>query len=131
MTEEKIQEEEIIEEENPKEEETKETTIEGIILDVDYGFGMKFKDEEGLYLKLYIQQFDGYDCIQLYREESIAKLLLQYKGDYRGEISCNTLTHRRVFLLTSDTTNGVPNAIAKYPPSKYPQYSWIYNHNWD
>lgn len=104
--------------------------VEGIILDVDYGFGMKFKDSEGLYLKLQIQQFDGYDCVQLLREDSIAKLLLQYKGDYRGEISCNTLKHRRVYLLTSDMTNGVPNAIAKLPPSEYPQYQWIRNANW-
>ena len=109
----------------------KEEVIEGIILDVDYGFGMKFKDTEGLYLKLHIQQYDGFDCIQLFGGDSIAKLLLQYKGDYRGEISCNTLRHRKVYLLKSDMTNGVPNAIAKQPPSKYPQYQWIYNNNWD
>lgn len=112
-------------------EDNEEKVIEGIILDVDYGFGMKFKDVEGLYLKLIIQQFDGFDCVQLFGNDDIAKLLLQYKGDYRGEISCNTLKHRRIYLLASDMTNGIPNAVAKLPPSKYPQYSWIYNQNWD
>ena len=116
---------------NNNSEDDEEKVIEGIILDVDYGFGMKFKDVEGLYLKLIIQQFDGFDCVQIFGNDDIAKLLLQYKGDYRGEISCNTLKHRRIYLLASDMTNGIPNAVAKLPPSKYPQYSWIYNQNWD
>ena len=104
---------------NNNSEDDEEKVIEGIILDVDYGFGMKFKE------------FDGFDCVQLFGNDDIAKLLLQYKGDYRGEISCNTLKHRRIYLLASDMTNGIPNAVAKLPPSKYPQYSWIYNQNWD
>lgn len=111
--------------------ENKEKITEGIILDVDYGYGLKFKDTEGLYLKLHIQQFDGVDCIQLLKEDNIAKLLLQYKGNYQGEISCNTLKHRRIFLLSSQKTNGIPDAIAKLPPNQYPQYDWIYNSNWD
>lgn len=116
---------------NKNSEDSEEKVIEGIILDIDYGFGMKFKDVEGLYLKLLIQQFDGFGCVQLFRDDDIAKLLLQYKGDYKGEISCNTLKHRRIYLLASDMTNGIPNAVAKLPPNQYPQYDWIYNQNWD
>lgn len=107
-----------------------EKVLEGVILDVDYGFGMKYTDIENMYLKLEIQQFDGHQGVQLFHQEKIGKLLLQFKGDYRGELSLKHLKHRRVFL-TEECTNGVPNAIAKMPPSKYPQYSWIENDNWN
>lgn len=106
-----------------------ENIIEGVILDVDYGYGMKYTDTENLFLKLEIQQFDGHTGIQLFGQEKIGKLLLQFKGDYRGEISLKHLRHCRIFL-SENTTNGVPDAIAKMPPSKYPQYDWIENDNW-
>ena len=121
------------------EEEEKQTTeqpeeceevIEGIIIKTDFGYGMKYKDEENLYLKLHIQQYDGYECVQLFGMDKVGKLLLQFKGDYRGELSLNTLMHRNVYL-TKETTHLVPNAIAKLPPQKYPQYSWIENDNWN
>ena len=92
---------------------------------------MKYKDEENLYLKLEIQQFDGYECVQLFGGDKIGKLLVQFKGDYRGEVSIQTLVHRRVYLLGSDMTNSIPNAISKLPPTKYQQYDWIYNDNWN
>lgn len=104
--------------------------MEGVILEVDYGFGMKYTDMENMYLKLEIQQFDGHQGVQLFNQEKVGKLLLQFKGDYRGELSLNHLKHRRVFL-SNESTNGVPNAIAKMPPSDYPQYSWIENDNWN
>lgn len=113
-----------------EEEIEKEEVIEGVILDVDYGFGMKYTDMENMYLKLEIQQFDGNQGVQLFNQESVGKLLLQFKGDYRGELSLKHLKHRRIFLTTK-TTNGVPDAIAKMPPKQYPQYSWIKNNNWD
>lgn len=109
----------------------KETTVEGIIIEVDYGYGMKYKDEENLYLKLEIQQFDGYSCVQLFSQEKVGKLLQQFKGDYRGEVSLNMLKHKQVYLLSSDKTNTIPNAIAKLPPNQYSQYDWIYNDNWN
>ena len=105
--------------------------IEGIIIKADFGYGMKYKDEENLYLKLNIQQFDGHECVQLFGMEKVGKLLLQFKGDYRGELSLHTLLHRRVFLMGSSTTNLIPDAIAKLPPTEFPQYSWIYNDNWN
>lgn len=108
-----------------------EEIIEGIILRADFGFGMKYKDEENLYLKLEIQQFDGYECVQLFGGDKIGKLLVQFKGDYRGEVSIQTLVHRRVYLLGSDMTNSIPNAVSKLPPTKYQQYDWIYNDNWN
>lgn len=108
-----------------------EEIIEGVILKADFGYGMKYKDEENLYLKLEVQQFDGYECVQLFGEEKIGKLLQQFKGDYRGEVSVSTLIHRRVYLLGSDMTNSIPNAISKLPPSRYQQYDWVYNDNWN
>lgn len=107
-----------------------EKIMEGVILEADYGFGMKYTDMENMYLKLEIQQFDGHQSVQLFNQEKVGKLLLQFKGDYRGELSLNHLKHRRVFL-SDESTNGVPNAIAKMPPSDYPQYSWIENDNWN
>lgn len=107
-----------------------EKVMEGVILEVDYGFGMKYTDMENMYLKLEIQQFNGHQGVQLFNQEKVGKLLLQFKGDYRGELSLHHLKHRRVFL-SDECTNGVPNAIAKMPPSDYPQYSWIENDNWN
>lgn len=107
-----------------------EKVMEGVILEVDYGFGMKYTDMENMYLKLEIQQFDGNQGVQLFKQEKVGKLLLQFKGDYRGELSLNHLKHRKVFL-SDKSTNGVPDAIAKMPPSDYPQYSWIENDNWN
>ena len=112
-------------------EKEKDEIVEGIIINVDFGFNMKYKDMENLYLKLEIQQFDGYEAVQLFKAENVGKLLVQFRGDYRGELSLNHLQHKRVFLLKSDSTNGVPNAIAKLPPEQYPQYQWVRNNNWD
>ena len=108
----------------------KEEVIEGVILDVDYGFGMKYTDMENMYLKLEIQTFEGNQSVQLFGKEKVGKLLLQFKGDYRGELSLKHLKHRRIFL-SKKTTNGVSNSIAKMPPQEYPQYSWIENDNWN
>lgn len=108
-----------------------EEIVEGIIVDVNYGYGMKYKDEENLYLKLEIQQFDGYLCVQLFGQEKVGKLLQQFKGDYRGESSLNNLMHRQVYLLASEKVNTIPSAIAKLPPNQYSQYDWIYNDNWN
>lgn len=107
-----------------------EKVIEGIIIRVDYGYGMKYNDPQRLYLKLEIQQFNGAETVQLFREDKIGKLLIQFKRDYTQELSISHLKHRRCFLL-DDLTNGVPNAIAVMPPSRYPQYSWVNNDNWD
>ena len=107
-----------------------EKIMEGVILEADYGFGMKYTDMENMYLKIEIQQCDGHQSVQLFNQEKVGKLLLQFKGDYRGELSLNHLKHCRVFL-SDESTNGVPNAIAKMPPSDYPQYSWIENDNWN
>ena len=107
-----------------------ENIIEGIIIDVDFGYGMKYKDADNLYLKLHIQQFDGFDCIQLFHIDKVGKLLIQFKSDYSRELSLKQLVNRRCYLLDK-TVNGVPEAIAVLPPLEYPQYSWIYNDNWD
>ena len=107
-----------------------EKVIEGVILDVDYGYGMKYTDMENLYLKLEVQQFDGLQGVQLFNQDAVGKLLLQFKGDYRGELSLKLLKHCRIFM-SEEKTNGVPDKVAKLPPSQFPQYSWIPNNNWD
>lgn len=103
---------------------------EGIILSADYGFGMKYTDKDSMYLKLEIQEFNGNIGVQLFSQEKIGKLLLQFNNEYRGEVSLSHLKHRRVFL-SDKTTNGVPDAIAKMPPELYPQYNWVENDNWN
>ena len=52
-------------------EDSREANIEGIILDIDYGFGMKYTDTENMYLKLEIQQFNGRSCVQLFKQDDI------------------------------------------------------------
>ena len=110
--------------------EQNEDYSEGIILDIDYGFGMKYMDKDNMYLKLEIQEFNGNIGIQLFNQKKIGKLLLQFNDEYRGEMSIKHLKHKRIFL-SKETTNGVPNAVAKMPPELYPQYDWIPNSNWD
>lgn len=112
-------------------EEQEEEIIEGIIIDADYGFGMKYKDTKNLYLKLEIQQYDGWVSTQLFREDKIAKLLQQFKGDYRTDSGVKSLVHQAIYSLAEEKINGVPQAVCVLPPKRYPQYEWIYNDNWD
>ena len=57
--------------------------VYGVILDADIGYGLKYKDENNLYLKLDIQQFDNFECMNSVkmlwispgREERILHLL--------------------------------------------------------
>lgn len=108
-----------------------EEIIEGIIIDADYGFGMKYKDTQNLYLKIEIQHYDGWCSTQLFRGDKIAQLLMQFKGDYNMSSGVKSLMHQTIYALSTEKINGVPKAIAKLPPSKYPQYQWIENDNWD
>ncbi len=108
----------------------KEPTIQGIIVDVDYGFGMKYAEPNNMFLKLEIQMFNGLLCTQLFGKDKIGKLLLQFKGDYRDDTSIKNLLHQKLYLL-DEMVNGTPSAIAKLPPSEFPQYSWIENDNWN
>ena len=105
--------------------------IEGIIIEADFGFNIKYTDLEHLYLKLIVQQFDGFLSTQLFKVDKVGKLLQQFRGDFHGELSVKTLIHQRVFLLESEKTNSICDAIAKLPPEKYPHYSWVYNDNWN
>lgn len=97
---------------------------EGIILNVDYGFGMKFNDKNNLYLKLEIQGFDGYSCIQLFREEKIGELLSQYKSENFDISSVQSLVHRRIYL-SNKKEYGTPSAVSQ------DSLNWISNDNWD
>ncbi len=104
--------------------------IEGVIIQADFGFGMKYRDEENLYLKLEILDFEGHECVQLFGMDKVGKLLLQFKGDYCSESSISNLTHQRLYLLQDDSVHAMPSAIAKLPPADYPQYDWVKNDNW-
>lgn len=106
------------------------SNMQGVILTADFGFGMKYKDSNGLYLKLEIQQYDGFVCTQLFRVERIPTLLKEFQPDYTEEITINNLVHQTVYL-SSKTTQSVPDAIAKLPPSEFKDYQWFKNNNWD
>lgn len=109
----------------------KDRVVEGIIVSIDFGYGMKYKDENTLYLKMEIQQFDGYLCVQLFRQDKIPVILKQFKKDYTNSISLKSLLHHKVYLLASESTQAVPDAIAKMPPHEFKEYKWIYNDNWN
>ena len=114
--------------------EMKQVIIEGIIMDADYGFGLKYKDQDTLYLKLKIQQFDGWECIQLFRGEKISQLLKQFKGDYYNYISVKQLVGRKLVLLQNEFSSQIPDAISckRVDDSLDPKkYEWIVNDNWD
>lgn len=104
--------------------------IEGVILDVDVGFGMKYKDPNNIYLKLVIQQYDGYECTQLFRINRLNDLLNMYSISYSDESTIKQLIHQKVFLLTSEQTDGVPDAISKVPPTDKKFTEWFRNDNW-
>ena len=55
----------------------KEEIIQGVILGIEYGYGMKFMDPEHLYLKLEIQQFDGEISVQLFKERAVNQHLIR------------------------------------------------------
>lgn len=108
----------------------KDPIIEGIIIDVDLGYGLKYKDPNSIFLQLEIQMFDGFLCTQLFGMDKIGKILIQFKSDYRNNTSVKQLLHRKVYLL-DENINKTPSAIAPLPPSEYPEYKWIENDNWN
>ena len=73
-------------------EEETDQIIEGIIIEADFGFNIKYTDLEHLYLKLIIQQFDGFLSTQLFKVDKVGKLLQQFRGDFHGELSVKTLS---------------------------------------
>ena len=99
--------------------------IEGIIIEMDMGYRMKYKDEDNIYIKMVIQQFDGYECTQLFKLNKLETLLKEFSSHHE-EISIKHLVHQKV-ILSDDSTNGVPDKIAK-PVSGKP--NWIENDNW-
>ena len=109
---------------------TMEDVSEGIILNADFGYGMKFNDSENLYLKLEIQDFNGYSTIQLFNMENIPQVLKQFQSDVYPAVSIQSLIHRKVFLLNLNKIKGTPSAItAKNPDNE--DVVWICNNDWD
>ena len=114
--------------------ELKQIIIEGIIMEADYGYGLKYKDQDTLYLKLRVQQFDGWECIQLFKGEKISQILDQFKGDYYNYISINQLVGRKLVLLQNEVATQVPDAISCKrinDPRGKTDYDWIENDNWN
>lgn len=100
--------------------------VKGIILYADFGYGLKFKDSEELFLKLEIQGFDGYFTTQLFNMENTLILLKMFKSDYSPVNSIHSLKHRKVCLLKkSNSSNPVAISVSKHP------YEWVYNNNYD
>lgn len=108
-----------------------ERVIYGIIMDADIGYGLKYKDENNLYLKLHIQQFDNFECTQLFKIDRLDEILNEFCKNYTNTSTVNELVHQRVCLNTSDNHDGVPNAIAKKNPNQNKDSHWVYNNNWD
>lgn len=102
----------------------------GIIIEVDCGFGVKFRDMESLFIKILVQEYNGTTSTHLFTVSDTAKLLQQYKSRYNNETTLNSLIHEEV-VLSETKTNSISDAIARNNPEKYPQYEWIYNSNWN
>ena len=105
--------------------------VYGVILDVDIGYGLKYKDEHNLYLKLDIQQFDNFECTQLFRIDRLDEILNEFCKNYTNTSTVRELVHQRVCLNASDNYDGVPNAIAKNNPKHNKNSHWVYNNNWE
>lgn len=106
-----------------------EDVIGGIIIGVDFGYGMKFNDSDELYCKLEIQEFTGFTCIQLFNMDSIKELFSQFESEVYQTVSLQTLLHRKVYLL-NQRLNSTPVAITGINPNEDGS-EWIYNNNWD
>lgn len=105
--------------------------IEGIIIGVDYGYGLKYKDLNHIFLKLEIQQFDGVPCTQLFVAEKVPAILKQFKSEYGPQSSLKDLLHHRLYLLKENGNSVTADAIAMLPPEGDTNFEWIYNNNWD
>ena len=105
--------------------------VEGIITDVDLGYGLKYKDLDHMFLKLEIQQFDGTPSTQLFNCDKISKILKQFKGQYGPQSSLQNLYHHRLYLLKENGNSVTADAIAMLPPQGDTKFEWIYNNNWD
>ena len=105
--------------------------IEGIVLDVDYGYGLKYKDLDHVFLKLEIQQFDGTPSTQLFSCEKVPQILQQFKNEYSPQSSLTSLYHRRLYLLKENSNTITADAISVLPPQGDIKFEWIYNDNWN
>lgn len=107
----------------------KDNVTQGVILSADVGYGMKYGDEKNMYLKLTIQMFDGYECVQLFNFDRISEVLDAFPNSY-DSVSINKLVHRTCYLLTNNDDKGVPDAITYLPPDDN-GHDWVFNNNWD
>ena len=105
--------------------------VYGVILDADIGYGLKYKDENNLYLKLDIQQFDNFECTQLFKIDRLDEILNEFCKNYTNTSTVKELVHQRVCLNASDNHEGIPNAISKYNPNHNKNSHWVYNNNWE
>lgn len=105
--------------------------IEGIVTDVDFGYGLKYKDMDNLFLKLEIQQFDGTPCTQLFKKDKVTTILKQFQSRYNQQSSLQGLHHHRLYLLKENNNSISADAIAMLPPQGDTKFEWIYNDNWN
>lgn len=92
---------------------------EGIIISVDYGFGMKYGDEDEPYLMLEIKQTNNWQCCQYFHNDNIRKVL-----EHFNEKKINKLLYKTVELGEMPNSTLNPNRI-RYTLAD----DWLYNDN--
>lgn len=96
-----------------------ELMSEGIIISVDYGFGMKYGDEDEPYLMLEIKQTNNWQCFQYFHNDNIRKVL-----EHFNEKKINKLLYKTVELGEMPNSTLNPNRI-RYTLAD----DWLYNDN--
>lgn len=91
----------------------------GIIISVDYGFGMKYDDEDEFYLMLEIKQTNNWQCCQYFHNDNIRKVL-----EHFNEKKINKLLYKTVELGEMPNSTLNPNRI-RYTLAD----DWLYNDN--
>lgn len=96
---------------------------QGVVIDVDFGYNLKYKDPDNLFMKLEIMLFDdGQSVVQLFDVENAGRLLAQLNQHTK---SAQTLLHEKVYLQQSEI-DIMPSSV-----SVSFDYDWVENNNWD
>lgn len=100
--------------------------VKGIITDIDIGYGRKYKDPDNIFTKCEVQLFNGQQCVQLFGQEGVNKILNQLKRKVRYDATLDYLLHLQIHFLIDEMEPGMPKALKVWRDSE-----WIYNNNWD
>jgi len=92
----------------------------GVVVGVDFGYGLKYGDEDELYLCLLIQLCDGYMCNQYYHIDNVPKVLEHFRRKKVGDLLHTLVVADRI----SDDHTRNPSRIR----NRY-QKEWLVNDN--